>query len=70
MAFGMGSSFNEPPDDDTTSAPPETVPSTSAVQGQIQSLLGKKKKSPRAPQALASAIARAKKGYQSKRRYG
>lgn len=70
MVFGMGSSFNEPKDDDTTSAPPETVPATSSVQGVISQILGKKKKNPRAPTALAQAIGRSKRAYQSKRRFG
>lgn len=68
MSFGMGANFNEPPTDDPTSAPPETVPSNP-----VQAL--KKKKKPfgnniRNPGALAGAIARAKRARPSGMKYG
>jgi len=73
MPFGINPSFNEPKTDDETSAPQVTVPteaSVAAVQNPIAQLLGKKKKGPKPPQALASAIAKSRKAYQSKRKYG
>jgi hypothetical protein len=70
---GLGSSFNEPETDDTTSAPPETVPSGPA--NAIAQLLAKKKKKPfgtnvKNPGALAGAIARAKKAHQTGQKWG
>lgn len=75
MAFGMGAKFNEPSSDDTTSAPPEPVPSPSAVSvspgdNPIAALLGKKKRNPRSPAPLARAISQSKRGYQPKRKFG
>ena len=68
-AFGMGASFNEPQSNDPTAAPPEAIPSPAQQMAAILSQQ-KKKKNPRAPAALASAIAKSKRAYQSKRKYG
>jgi hypothetical protein len=73
MAFGMGASFNPPKSNDPTSALPISVPSSSPgvqpITNPISALLGKKKKGPRAPQALASAIAKSKSSRQGKMKY-
>jgi hypothetical protein len=66
--FDTGSSFNEPATQDQTSAPPESLPGTPPLGGQ-------KKKKPfgpkvRNPGALAAAIAKSKKAFQSSHKYG
>lgn len=60
----MGSSFNEPATDDTTSAPPEPNP--------VAQILKKKKKivNVRNSGELAGAIARAKRARQTGQKYG
>lgn len=73
MAFGLGSSFNEPDDTDQTSVQQVSTPAGGQVNplpNPIQALLGKKKKSPRAPQALAQAISRSKRGRPSSYKFG
>jgi len=71
MAFGMGSSFQEPQSPDQTSAPPETVPGqVSPVSQGIAALLAKAKKKQRSPAALKAAIASAKRARQSGRKMG
>jgi hypothetical protein len=68
-AFGMGASFNGPDTDDTTSAPPASIPSPAQQMAQILQRQ-KKKKNPRAPQALASAMAKSKRAHQGNHKYG
>jgi hypothetical protein len=69
MSFGMGAAFNGPPTDDTTSAPPMTEPSPAQQMAQILSKQ-KKKKNPRAPEALAQQIGRAKRARQTGQKWG
>jgi len=59
VSFGMGSSFNEPRNNDTTSAPPEVDP------GNVQPSVPGKKKKTRDPGPLARAIAMSKRAKQS-----
>jgi len=67
-------SFNEPQTDDTTSAPPETVPSEQASPGRAslaQALLAtQKKRKQRSSAALQKAMARARSAKPSARKWG
>jgi len=66
-AFGLSASFNEPTSDDDTSAPPMPQNPVAPLLHRQKKPFGPKIKN---PGALAAAISRAKKGYQSKRKFG
>lgn len=67
-AFGnsLGSSYNEPPTDDQTSAPPVPQPTAGNQMG----IQRKKKKLDRKSSTLAAAIARSKRAHQTGNKYG
>jgi hypothetical protein len=78
---GLGSSFNEPPSDDPTSAPPMPGFAAGADQqpqapphGLAQALAARKKKpvgpTIKTPSTLATAISRAKRARQGGDKYG
>jgi len=72
---GLGSSFNEPPSNDPTSAPPMPDQQAQAPPQGLAQALAQRKKKPIAPTVktpgpLASAISAAKKARQGGHKFG